>query len=76
MLVCRFLLHLLLTAGPTIHMLIIGAPFFRVKVRIPIVSSVPDTILERVGRHLEGRFGEAVLRLFILQLHRAETNVV
>ena len=57
-------------------MLVIGIPLLGMKVGIAVVSSVPNTVLKRVGRHLIRRFRKIVLALVIIELNRAESDMI
>lgn len=57
-------------------MLVVGIPLLGVKVGVAVVSSVPNTVLKRVGRHLVRRFRKIVLALVVVELNRAESDVI
>lgn len=74
------LVRLLLDPSPTsnsaVYVFVIWAPFFGVEIRISVVRSIPDTVLESVRRDLERRLWEVILTLLILELHGTEPDVV
>ena len=72
----HLLLHSALTPNSPISVLVVRVPFFRMKVGVAVMSPVPNTILERIGRYLECRIRKVVLALIVVQLNRAETDVV
>lgn len=57
-------------------MFVVRAPLLRVEVRVSVVGSVPDAVLEGVGRHLEIRLREVVFTLVVVKLEGAEPDLV
>jgi len=72
----HLLLHSALTPNSTVSVLVVRVPFFRMEVGVAVMSPVPNTILERIGCYLERRIWKVVLALIVVQLNRAETDVV
>ena len=72
----RLLLRLPLASNSTIRMLVIRTPFLGVKVWVSIVGSIPHAVLEGIGCHLECWLREIILALFVLELNRAESNMI